>query len=199
MPYDEKFEQRKARRNGPASGQIRRPFPQSPALKDRVKPVEIHVRVQLDSKAGFDRIILSHRPHGHAVVRNNQKRSGMNREPNTDACGNSFTPEVVEAVWQKARTMGIYETLRVDAWGWTIVRQDFGNPRSRYGWEIDHIVPVSMGGGDDLSNLQPLQWENNRRKDEIQGVTEERQHAHPHKGRHARHAQRHHHHPPRKH
>jgi len=94
----------------------------------------------------------------------------MQREPNTDAFGNPFTPELVEAVWQKARTMGIYETLRVDAWGWTIVRQDFGNNRSRYGWEIDHIVPVALGGGDDLPNLQPLQWENNRRKDEIQGV-----------------------------
>jgi len=94
----------------------------------------------------------------------------MQREPNTDADGNPFSPEVIEAVWQKARTMGIYETLRVDAWGWTIVRQDFGNTRSRYGWEIDHIVPISQGGTDDLSNLQPLQWENNRRKDEIQGV-----------------------------
>jgi 5-methylcytosine-specific restriction endonuclease McrA len=35
---------------------------------------------------------------------------------------------------------------------------------SKYGWEIDHIKPVSKGGTDDLSNLQPLQWENNRRK-----------------------------------
>ena len=67
--------------------------------------------------------------------------------------------------------MGIYETLRVDAWGWTIVRQDFGNTRSRYGWEIDHIIPLALGGNDDLSNLQPLQWENNRRKDEIHGIT----------------------------
>lgn len=95
----------------------------------------------------------------------------MDREPNTDAGGIPFTQDVVEAVWHKARTMGIYETLRVDAWGWTIVRQDFGNSRSRYGWEIDHIVPVALGGGDDLNNLQPLQWENNRRKDEIQGIT----------------------------
>ena len=87
-----------------------------------------------------------------------------------DADGRSFTEDVIEAVWHKARTMGIYETLRVDAWGWTIVRQDFGNTRSRYGWEIDHIVPVELGGTDDLSNLQPLQWENNRRKDEIQGI-----------------------------
>src|SRR6267378_7283338 len=95
----------------------------------------------------------------------------MEREPNTDSNGKPFTPDVIEAVWHKARTMGIYETLRVDAWGWTIVRQDFGNIRSRYGWEIDHIIPVSQGGDDDLSNLQPLQWENNRRKDELQGMS----------------------------
>ena len=63
--------------------------------------------------------------------------------------------------------MGTYSTLRVDAWGWTIVRQDYANTRSRYGWEIDHIIPIDHGGTDDLTNLQPLQWENNRRKDEV--------------------------------
>ena len=51
----------------------------------------------------------------------------MDREPNTDLEGRPFSHEVIEAVWHKARTMGIYETLRVDAWGWTIVRQDYGN------------------------------------------------------------------------
>ncbi len=119
----------------------------------------------------------------------------MQREPNTDADGQQFSPELVEAVWQKARTMGIYETLRVDAWGWTIVRQDFGNTRSRYGWEIDHIVPVSQGGTDDLTNLQPLQWENNRRKDEIQGVAGAHpvSSTHPQRGRPAaKHSQRKH-------
>jgi len=34
------------------------------------------------------------------------------------------------------------------------------------GWEVDHIKPVSRGGGDELENLQPLQWENNRFKDD---------------------------------
>jgi 5-methylcytosine-specific restriction endonuclease McrA len=94
----------------------------------------------------------------------------MERLPNTDANGNAFPPELVEAVWHKARTLGIYETIRVDAWGWTIVRQDYGNCNSRYGWEIDHIIPVEQGGGDEITNLQPLQWENNRRKNEVQDV-----------------------------
>ena len=32
------------------------------------------------------------------------------------------------------------------------------------GWEIDHFKPVAKDGGDELSNLQPLQWQNNRKK-----------------------------------
>jgi len=37
-------------------------------------------------------------------------------------------------------------------------RDDYGNRNSDYGWEIDHIDP---DGGDDISNLQQLQWKNN--------------------------------------
>jgi hypothetical protein len=110
----------------------------------------------------------------------------MQRQPNTDASGQPFSPEVVEAVWQKARTMGVHETLRVDAWGWTIVRSDYGNSRSRYGWEIDHILPVSQGGGDEITNLQPLQWENNRRKDEMMQSVLSANQTHPAHARQAR-------------
>ncbi len=42
--------------------------------------------------------------------------------------------------------------------------EQYGNTGSAFGWEVDHIKPVAAGGGDELENLQALQWENNRHK-----------------------------------
>ena len=72
----------------------------------------------------------------------------------------SWTPEQVQAVWNRGIVMTNNDPTRVGqdvcrAW---IVRNEHGNRQSEYGWEIDHIDP---NGGDELENLRPLHWDNN--------------------------------------
>ena len=69
----------------------------------------------------------------------------------------------VNNVWNKGREIPGKDpdTSRQDACGTEMNRDDYGNRDSNRGWEIDHKNP---NGGDNLSNLQPLQWENNNNK-----------------------------------
>ena len=53
---------------------------------------------------------------------------------------------------------------RFDICGFIIKYDHHGNVKSKYGWEIDHKKPTAEGGSDNFDNLQPLQWENNRKK-----------------------------------
>ena len=90
----------------------------------------------------------------------------MHRQPNTPRGGGSFQPAVIVAVWQKAQIVpGIDPAVRRHGCGAWIDFAAYGQTvADGRGWEIDHIVPVSLGGTDDLLNLQPLQWQNNRHK-----------------------------------
>lgn len=74
-----------------------------------------------------------------------------------------FNEETIQRVWGKGKIVSGYnpDKWRKDQCGAWIGRTAYGNRNSKYGWEIDHITPVSRGGGDELSNLRPLQWENN--------------------------------------
>lgn len=88
------------------------------------------------------------------------------RDPNTDRHGRSFGHHVVAAVWLGGRSKLGHraEEWRWDICDWPMRFSEYGNTDSEYGWEIDHILPVVLGGTDDLDTLQPLHWKNNRLK-----------------------------------
>lgn len=68
-------------------------------------------------------------------------------------------------VWNKARIVPGADPAvwRKDPRGAVIRYADHGNRESPYGWVIHHVIPPSQGGGDALSNLQPLNT--SRRRD----------------------------------
>jgi len=84
---------------------------------------------------------------------------------NTKTGGGAFDEAMVEAVWQKGDIDPGFpaDVFRKDICGATIHRQRHGQ-QVQWGWEIDHIRPVSEGGTDSIINLRPLHWANNRAK-----------------------------------
>ena len=118
------------------------------------------------------------------------------RRPNTNRHGKNFSKEEQIAVWEKADIIYALSpnnhnpyfflddspkiknfdqnspqyNIRKDKYGAVIHFKEYGNRGSEFGWEIDHIVPIVKGGGDELSNLQPLHWKNNASKGDNKDV-----------------------------
>jgi hypothetical protein len=74
-------------------------------------------------------------------------------------------PECQDEVWLKGTIIpGKNSDLyRKDVMGSTIMRNKLNSITSKYAWNIDHIIPKSRGGSDDISNLQPMNRADNIR------------------------------------
>ncbi|MFC1663512.1 HNH endonuclease signature motif containing protein [Patescibacteria group bacterium] len=87
----------------------------------------------------------------------------MARNFNTRQDGSVFDEDIIEEVWKKGGVEPSHPGFRKDKCGASMQYTKYGKTE-QWGWEIDHIKPDSRGGTDDIGNLQPLQWENNRNK-----------------------------------
>lgn len=90
----------------------------------------------------------------------------MERDRNSDINGKPFDQTTLRTVWKQGTVIRGYDP-RVwccDICGKPIKFSEYGNTNSDFGWEVDHKCPIAKGGTDDLDNLQPLQWDMNRKK-----------------------------------
>ncbi len=96
----------------------------------------------------------------------------MERKRNTTVAGEPFAPKVIAEAWRGASVINGSDSdqFRKDACGATMRKASYGTTGEQ-GWEIDHVKPVSKGGTDHKTNLQPLHWSNNMAKGDNNELT----------------------------
>ncbi|WP_395443547.1 HNH endonuclease signature motif containing protein [Caulobacter sp. UC70_42] len=75
-----------------------------------------------------------------------------------------WTEQKKIAAWQSCRPIqGVSPAdYRIDAHGNLIVWDHHGK-QGEYGWEVDHIIALALGGADSLANVRALHWRANRK------------------------------------
>ena len=77
----------------------------------------------------------------------------------------NFSEDKINQVWQKGVSVQGNDNTkyRQDMCGAWIQKDKYGT-QEHLGWVIDHVYPTSKGGTDDIINLRPMHWGNNRIK-----------------------------------
>jgi hypothetical protein len=70
--------------------------------------------------------------------------------------------------WRKSQVWANWPStpgteMKRDCDGRWMRKEDHGDRNSQYGWEMDHIRPVALGGSDDLINMRPRHCSGNAR------------------------------------
>lgn len=75
------------------------------------------------------------------------------------------TKKQIKDAWEEAKPMRGKDSdvWRKDKYDNKIRFGSYGT-EGEYGWELDHKYPKSKGGSEKDSNIQPLHWEENRKK-----------------------------------
>jgi len=80
----------------------------------------------------------------------------------------NYNLEEREAIWEKAELVSGSgdDEIRSDYAGALMRKGSYGqiDDELGFGWEADHQRPLSKNGLNNLRNLVPLQWRNNRAK-----------------------------------
>lgn len=108
------------------------------------------------------------------------REHGVREIPDSNPSGHEFWLEELEyrlqmaleeeekkiAVWNKGERIRDRDPgeWRRDSFGRVMRFSMYGNRKSKYGWEIDHIRRQRHDGSDALSNLRPLNWLSNAKR-----------------------------------